>query len=110
MENNNVFKLTYKEFREMEKAHEEGNLIKICQRCGNPYKPELRTYDKRTWKLKEVPIIKILKNGKIREDKYVKLKKVIANWFCSKYCDNCLKLNLKEAPSIPPNLKRIGYP
>lgn len=89
-------KTSLKQFREMEKIHSEGNLIKICKRCGDLYKPELRTYNKKTWKLKEVPNIKIQKNGKLKIDKYVKNKKVVGNWFLSKYCDNCLRIIGKD--------------
>ena len=85
-------KLSYKEFRDMEEAHIEGNLIKICKGCGNPYKPERRIYYKKTWKLKEVPEIKILKNGKFKKSEFVRIKKVVGNWFLSRYCDNCIKL------------------
>ncbi|KKN69616.1 hypothetical protein LCGC14_0439190 [marine sediment metagenome] len=60
-------KLSYQEFREMEQYHEKETLIKICGGCGNPYKPELRTYNK---------------DG---------IKKIVGNWFMSKYCDRCKK-------------------
>ena len=84
-------KLSYQEFSEMEKAHAEGKLIKICKKCGDPYKPELRTYNKKTWKLKETPTIKIQKSGKIKVDKFMKMKKVVGNWFLSQYCNKCVK-------------------
>ncbi len=74
-------KLSYSEFTEMEKAHEEGNLVKICEKCGDPYKPELRTYNKKT-----------LKKSKFTGE-YIKIKKVVGNWFASKHCNNCRILN-----------------
>ena len=86
-----MVKIGLQKFNEMEKAHEEGKLIKICQYCGKPYKPKLRTYNKKTWKLKETPIAKVLKNGKIKIDKYVKEKKIVGNWMSST-CGDCLKI------------------
>lgn len=86
-------KLTYQEFKEMEDMHSTGSLYKICQRCGDSYRPELRIYNKRTWKLKDTPIVKIQKDSKIKVDRFVKEKKVVGNWFLSKYCDKCSSYN-----------------
>jgi len=85
-------KLTYKQFSEMEEAHSKGELIKICENCGRPYKPELRTYNKKTWRLKDIPTIKIQKNGKVKVDKYIKIKHIVGNWIASKYCKRCSKI------------------
>ena len=67
-------KLTYKDFKEMEKCHAEGKLFKICDKCGELYKPELRVYSKKNYK----------KGGE-------NSKRIVGNWFLSKLCSKCAK-------------------
>ncbi|MHA1867435.1 MAG: hypothetical protein ACTSXD_05160 [Candidatus Heimdallarchaeaceae archaeon] len=94
-----------KEFKELERACIEGNLIKICERCGSPYKPPI-SYKWKTIPCKlEIPIIKISKKGKIEKQIYKKIKNYNGKWFLSKLCDKCKN----ELKIIWKKLEKKGY-
>jgi len=81
------------EFKQLENAHLKGNLIKICQGCGKPYRPGLKTYNKKIYNTLENPIMKLLRDGTFVKQKIeVKKKKVpVGLWMLSKFCEECIK-------------------
>ena len=93
------------EFKQMEKAHIKGNLIKTCERCDCFFKPSIKYKHKTIPKKLKNTIIKISKNGKIEKQIYEKQKIYGGMWYIIKTCEKCRE----ELKFIWGKLKQQGY-